>query len=70
MRGLWVSRRKSKQQKARLGYVLGILASFGTFWTLNVGDLIASKNFWDLEFPSMEVTIDKSMRSLLLVYRR
>jgi hypothetical protein len=43
VRGLWVSRRNSKQQKARLGYVLGTLASFGTFWTLNVGDLIVSK---------------------------
>jgi hypothetical protein len=69
VRGLWVSRRNSKQQKARLGYVLGTLASFGTFWTLNVGDLIVSKKPWDLEFPSMEVTIDKSMLFLLLVYR-
>jgi hypothetical protein len=43
VRGLWVSRRKSKQQKVRLGYVLGTLASFGTVWTLNVGDLIASR---------------------------
>jgi hypothetical protein len=43
MRGIWMSRRASKLQKARLGYVPGTLAGFGKFWILNAGDLSASR---------------------------